>query len=332
MNKEDFFSCPGTIGSPSPIHFPPRSQQRNKIKKIRPVLWIVLLVQLFAACSGSGRAVRTLPPEDKQFLSEVRYLISKKEKKIFQRTPAEERKQFIEEFWLERDPDPTTPENEFRDEYYRRIDVANHLFRAGDAGWLSDRGRIYILLGDPERRDVYPTGYTFYEPPVEIWYYGFFPIIFVDSRREGIYRLDASSARRMSLINVAQMQLKPQGIDRNIRLFDFTLTTEGNGPGSVKLLMAVPYRVTNLVLNEKTAAYETQIKLKVRVTGPNGETVFEKEELRPVSVSEAMLADLGKNYFLEFPLQLPPGKYTAQVMLENTADKSQSRKEIKISL
>lgn len=332
MKKENIFSWLESNVGLSPAQFLSSPLKGFAKKALNPGLAILLLIQLLASCSGSGRVVRTMPPEDRQFLSEVRYLISKKEKNIFIRTHSAERKQFIEDFWKQRDPDPTTPENEFRDEYYRRIEVTNHLFRAGDAGWLSDRGRIYILLGDPERRDVFPSGYSFYEPPVEIWYYGFFPIIFVDSRREGIYRLDPSSARRMSLINVAQMQLKPKGIDRNIRLFDFTLTAQEIGPGSAKLLMAVPYRVTNLVLNEKTGSYETQIKLTVRITGANGETALEKEEFYPVSVSDGMLADLGKNYFLEFSLQLPPGKYTAQVMLENTTDKSESRKEIKIKL
>ena len=302
------------------------------METLKPGLGIFLLIQLLASCSGSGRAVRTMPPEDKQFLSEVRYLISKKEKKIFQNTPDNERKQFIEEFWKERDPDPTTAENEFRDEYYKRIEQANHLFREGSSGWLSDRGRIYILLGEPERRDVFPTGYTFYEPPVEIWYYGFFPVIFVDYGREGIYKLEPGSARKMSVLNLAQMQLKPQGISRNVRLFDFDLAIQYRGPGEAKLLMSIPYRLTNLILKEKTGVYETQIKLKVRVNRESGEKILEKEELRPVSVSKDMLAQLGKTHFIEFAFQLPPGKYSAQVVLENTADKSQAKKEIGFKL
>jgi GWxTD domain-containing protein len=293
---------------------------------------VAVLLLLLAGCSAKGGSVRTLPDDEKEFLSEVRYLISKKERKIFKSTPPEERRKFIEEFWKVRDPDPTTEENEFRDEYYRRIELANHLFHEGGKGWLSDRGRILILLGEPERRDVYPTGYTFYEPPVEIWFYGTFPVIFIDTHREGIYRLDPGSVRRLSMLNMAQMQLKPQGIDRNVRLFDFSLNAQETAPGAATLRMEVPYRVTNLVLDEKTKSYSTQIKLTVRVIDHKGKTALEKEELRPVTVSDDMLAKLGKTYFLEFQLQLPPGKYTAQVILENTADKSQARKEIQIKL
>lgn len=291
-----------------------------------------LLIIILADCSGKGRSVHTMPPEDARFLSEVRYLISPKEIKIFKNTPAEERQKFIEEFWKERDPDPNTEENEFRDEYYRRIEQANRLFREGSSGWLSDRGRIYILLGEPERRDTYPSGYSFYEPPVEIWYYGSFPIVFVDYRHEGLYKLEPGSARIISQINVAQMWLKPEGITRNVRLFDFVLTMKNIGSGQAKLLMEIPYRVTNLIQNDKPGVYETKIKLTVRISVSKNKIVLEKEEIHPVSVSADMLAQLGKTHTIEFIFQLPPGKYSAQVTLENTADKSQSRKEIKFKL
>lgn len=293
---------------------------------------LFLLIFLLANCSGRGKAVNTLPPEDKQFLSEVRYIINKKEIKIFKNTPAEERKKFIEEFWKQRDPSPTSEENEFRDEYYQRIEQANHLFREGSSGWLTDRGRIYVLLGEPERRDVYPTGYTFYDPPVEIWYYNMFAIVFVDAQREGIYRLEPGSVRRLSMINMAQMQLKPQGINRNVRQFDFVLTIVYRGSGEAKLLMEIPYRVVNLIQNDKTKAYETQIKFSVSIIGSQGKKALEKEELYPVTVSEDKLAKLGKSFTIEFPFQLTPGKYTAQVTMENTTDRNQARKEIKFKL
>ena len=72
------------------------------------------------------------------------------------------------EFWKKRDPDPDTEENEFKTQYFQRIDEANHLFTdGGEPGWLQDRGRIYILLGPPADREVYPRGVTFYGIPTE---------------------------------------------------------------------------------------------------------------------------------------------------------------------
>jgi len=332
MKKENIFSWLGSNVGLFPAQLLSRPLNGFAKKTLKPGLGMLLLIQILASCSGSGRVVRTMPPEDRQFLSEVRYLITKKEKNIFIRTHSDERKQFIEEFWKQRDPDPTTAENEFRAEYYRRIDFANHLFRGGDSGWLSDRGRIYILLGEPERRDVFPSGYSFYDPPVEIWYYGFFPIIFVDYQREGLYKLEPSSARRMGMINITQMQLKPPGITRNIRQFDFVLTLQADAPGQARLLFEVPYRVTNLVQNEQSGALETRIKLKVLVANAAGETVLEKEEMHPVSVDRNKLEQLAKTFTIEFALKLPPGQYTAKTTLENTADGTQVQKELKIKM
>ena len=65
--------------------------------------------------------------------------------------------QFIENFWLRRDPTPDTPENEFKEEHYRRIAYANEHYGAGIPGWKTDRGHIYITLGPPDQIDDHPT-------------------------------------------------------------------------------------------------------------------------------------------------------------------------------
>jgi GWxTD domain-containing protein len=76
------------------------------------------------------------------------------------RSPAE-REQFITEFWKRRDPTPTTDENEFRMNFIRRVAFANQEFASNDAlGAMSDRGRVFILLGEPSfvRRRPITTG------------------------------------------------------------------------------------------------------------------------------------------------------------------------------
>jgi len=97
----------------------------------------------------------------KQWLEEVvPYIITDVEKKVFENLPnEEERGRFIARFWEKRDPDPTTPENEFKTVYYKRIALANKSFGAsGIAGWRTDRGKIFILLGPPQeiQRDFNP--------------------------------------------------------------------------------------------------------------------------------------------------------------------------------
>ena len=59
---------------------------------------------------------------------------------------------FIEEFWRQRDPTPATPANEYRVEHFRRLEFVDRVFTHGKAGRLTERGRMYILLGPP--RDV----------------------------------------------------------------------------------------------------------------------------------------------------------------------------------
>lgn len=90
---------------------------------------------------------------------DVRYIITPEEEQAFKLLSTdEERDQFIEQFWLRRDPTPDTEENEFREEHYRRIQYANEHFPAGIPGWRTDRGRIYIVWGAPDEIDSHPSG------------------------------------------------------------------------------------------------------------------------------------------------------------------------------
>ena len=90
---------------------------------------------------------------------DVRYIITPEEEQSFKLLGTdEERDQFIEQFWLRRDPTPDTEENEFREEHYRRIQYANEHFAAGIPGWKTDRGRIYIVWGAADEIESHPSG------------------------------------------------------------------------------------------------------------------------------------------------------------------------------
>ena len=82
---------------------------------------------------------------------DVVWIITDEERKAFKAlSNDEERDAFIEQFWLRRNPSPDSPENEFREEHYRRIAYANEHFAAGKPGWKTDRGRVYIEYGKPD--------------------------------------------------------------------------------------------------------------------------------------------------------------------------------------
>ncbi|MEW5901482.1 MAG: GWxTD domain-containing protein, partial [Acidobacteriota bacterium] len=144
--------------------------------KRKGVLILFLLLALGAAALSSEqkkKSPKDLPSQYRKWLEEeVVYIITPKEKEIFLLLETDrERDIFITAFWKQRDPDPLTPENEFKTEHYRRINYANLNFgREGPgAGWRSAMGRIYIVLGEPEQIERFENDSEIY--PIVIWFY-----------------------------------------------------------------------------------------------------------------------------------------------------------------
>jgi len=107
-------------------------------------------------------------PYRKWLNEDVAYIITDEERAAFKRLQTdEEREQFIEQFWLRRDPTPDTVENEFKEEHYRRIAYANEHYASGIPGWKTDRGRIYITYGPADEIDSHPSGGSYERPPEE---------------------------------------------------------------------------------------------------------------------------------------------------------------------
>jgi len=119
------------------------------------------------------KSPKDLPSLYRKWLEEeVVYIITPKEKDVFLQLETDrERDIFIEAFWKHRDPNPDTPENEFKTEHFRRINYANLWFgREGPGkGWRTEMGRIYIILGEPNQVEKYENLTEVY--PVVIWFY-----------------------------------------------------------------------------------------------------------------------------------------------------------------
>src|SRR5262245_28543433 len=170
-----------------------------------PISWAVALF----VCPSVNFGQRRRESVVEWLKTEVQYLVTEDERSVFQRLSTDdERAKFIEDFWKRRDPTPETVANEFREEFYRRVAYANDQFTAGAPGWRTDRGRIYILYGPPNRRDAHPMGGRYQKPaslggdtittyPFEIWEYNYVPgigsditIEFVDRTHSGQYVLE----------------------------------------------------------------------------------------------------------------------------------------------
>ncbi|MBI3654543.1 MAG: GWxTD domain-containing protein [Acidobacteria bacterium] len=156
----------------------------------------------------------------KKWLDEdVNYIITDEERKAFKALKTdEERDQFIEQFWLRRDPDPDTPENEYKEQYFERIQYANEKFASGIPGWKTDRGRIYVMYGKADEIESHPSGGSYDRPsyegggststyPFEIWWYRYIEgigsdveIEFVDPSGSGEYRIARSPNEKDALL------------------------------------------------------------------------------------------------------------------------------------
>ncbi len=110
----------------------------------------------------------------------VRYIILKEEQDLFrQLTTDEDRLRFIQDFWSRRDRTPQTPENEYRQEFWRRVADADRRFiDTPQPGWKTDRGRIWILLGPPDETDDFRSRTK--GPGVLRWIYRNRPNLFLE--------------------------------------------------------------------------------------------------------------------------------------------------------
>src|SRR5438132_12054265 len=164
---------------------------------------------------NASRALKKWLDED------VSYIITNEERAAFKALKTdEEREQFIESFWLRRDPTPDTLDNEFKDDHYERIAYANEHFASGIPGWKTDRGRIYIMYGKADEIESHPSGGTYDRPieegggttsrfPFEIWRYRYIEGIgnevlleFVDPTMSGEYRMTIDPSEKDALLHV----------------------------------------------------------------------------------------------------------------------------------
>lgn len=287
------------------------------------------LVVLLGACA-SARLAKDLDPESREFYSKVRYIITAEEKKAFLALPAEERKAFIEDFWKRRDPRPETEENEFKIEYFNRIDTANRLFSGGAApGWLQDRGRIYITLGPPDHREVYPRGVTFYGVPTEYWWYGFFPIRFVDERWVDDYRIDPDDATQISAINRAQTEWNqpyerlPKAGPRAPALPGLDVRIEKADGEGTRFTLILPYR--NIWMKARGDTFEAGLEVTMTVRDAAGADAWSLAKTFPLAIAADRLKEVLAGEFTAAAVApLGPGAYTLTVTVVNTNDGSKA--------
>jgi GWxTD domain-containing protein len=166
---------------------------------------IIIFLTLVSIFSAFEKIKPELPEVWKKWLDEeVVYIITPLEREVFLSLKSgRERDAFKQAFWLQRDPTPGTPANEFMVEHYRRLKHAREYFGRGTVklGWETDRGRIYIILGDPvDIQRFYETSANL--APTELWQYysdtslglpPVFYVVFYQEMSTGDYKLYSPS-------------------------------------------------------------------------------------------------------------------------------------------
>jgi GWxTD domain-containing protein len=191
-------------------------------------------------------------PYKKWVNEDVHWIITDEELKAFKSlSNDEERDNFIENFWLRRNPNPDSPENEFREEHYRRIAYANEHFAAGKPGWKTDRGHMYISFGKPDSIESHPSGGMYDRPqeegggqtstfPFETWHYRYLEgigdnidIEFVDTCMCGDYHMTIDRSEKDALLHTpgaGLTQSEEMGMSKKSARFGGGIENLGAGP------------------------------------------------------------------------------------------------------
>ncbi len=148
--------------------------------------------------------------------NEAKYIASKQEVNIFENLEdLQAMQQFLTQFWARKSKANGLPFGSFRRKYLQRVEIANNKFHSmGRKGWRTDRGRVFIIYGQPDEYERHPNSID--QIPYIIWYYhnleGGAEFIFADENGFGEYRLIHSTYRKeLQNPNWQQIINKPMG-------------------------------------------------------------------------------------------------------------------------
>jgi len=317
----------GFLGSPVPIF---------------TLLGILFLLFFFQTSCHYYNLERKLDPEDSDWYNRVRYIITKQESKIFLELPDSEREQFKQDFWDRRDPDPSTKTNEFKNEYYDRMERADEIFRSeGIPGYRTDRGRIYILFGPPMNKLTDYVGSN--GVCREVWYYGAFPVVFVDNACTGKFTLVTYNLSPIRELNLEYMQIlskaqdaAQQTIKKEVRYFDFQWSVDKsvvqNDRVEAEIHITIPY--VKIWLKQNDNILETSLLVKLQLFDNDQQLVWEHQDSFPIQIDIDTVEDFeDENIEINIPMvitenleRLKEGTNKLFVTLKNTTGGAEQKK------
>ena len=297
------------------------------MKHLIPTL-IIIAVVILMSCGFSGKVA--LDPTSKDFYKTARLIMTKQEKDIFNHLPDQEsREEFISDFWAKRDPDPDMEENEFKEEFFRRIDYANLRFREGIPGWKTDRGRIYIYLGPPDKVEQRP--FVNYPDVRGLIWWGYYEyrlgIEFVDRVGDGSYTLNRHQSAYGNLLQVIEKAKYGQSfVEGKWKFIDFDVRYNRE---KKEIVISIP--VTSLEFKEKEGSLKAEFEFEFLIYKKKGLRIDRFKQIKSFERPEDEILELEEIIFT-FPYDLKPGKYYFDVAMGVKPDIARARKifEIKI--
>jgi GWxTD domain-containing protein len=126
------------------------------------------------------------------------YIATDKDKKLYKKLDINGKRKFMSDFWRVRDSNALTSVNEFKQDYFERLQyVEQHFGGSRRPGWKSDMGRIMLMYGKPDEIERYPSNID--KRAYEIWHFysveGGTQCYFVDLQDLGEMRLVHSTIR-----------------------------------------------------------------------------------------------------------------------------------------
>jgi GWxTD domain-containing protein len=295
---------------------------------------LTLAVGLISAAqeSAPGQAAQTA-----QFLSQARYLISNEERKDLLALPEAQQAEFIEQFWKRRDSDPGTPANEFKEEYFRRIRLADEMFTGESRpGWLTERGGIAIVYGEPARRERQPPPAGKAAPCLETWHYDDFPVVFTDKNCVGEFSRTTRDLSPLSRRNIATTSRSRSLREPRKLPFDFEVRILKRPVEASRLeafvRLAMPY--PEIWFDFREGRFETVFALEMELSDSRKVVRWKFKNRYPVSLAAAELEAMRAEKFeIAVPLtvedhidDLRAGKCQLSITMENETSKERVRK------
>ncbi len=293
---------------------------------ILPVLCLLVLISM--SCGILGKV--SLDPESREFYETARLIMVKEEKDIFNHLPdRESRQRFIRDFWAKRDPDSDTEENEFKEEFLSRIEYANRYFREGIPGWKTDRGRVFIYLGPPDKIDQRPY---INDPSVKgLMWWGYYRyrigIEFVDRTGDGSYVINRHMGSYGNLLSaIEKAKFGQTFISYGSKYLDFDMRFDRE---KKEIEISIP--VSSLSFREEDGLLKADFEFKFFINEKGGLKRDEFTQIRSFEKPEDEVLRLEEIIF-NFPYDLKPGKYYFDVLVIGKDGIGKARKIFKIKL